>query len=136
MFDGKAKSWYSVVFWRIPLEDFYIKHMSMKLRLMSRRMAPQKSGEGRNGRNSVGFKPFSSSRGLPHTANKAMFCFAFGFSQAASAGGCVLRWQMCFERGRGWEVCLEIVYMLSLNFPRDCAPSNLGSKSGAVSSTL
>jgi len=39
--------------------------MNMKFRLMSRRMAPQKSGEGRNGRNSIGFKPFSSPNDYP-----------------------------------------------------------------------
>jgi len=47
MFDGKAQSWCGVVFRRILLEDSFITHMNMKFRLMRRRMAPQKSGEGR-----------------------------------------------------------------------------------------
>lgn len=44
----------------------------------------RKAEKGEAGENSVGFKPFSSSRGLPQIVIKTIFCFAFGFSQAAS----------------------------------------------------
>jgi hypothetical protein len=83
IFDVKPQCQRDVAFWKIPIEDSYIRHMNRKLRLITRRMAPHEKRR-KEKREQFGYS-WAILLLLTHFDNKALLCFTSTFSQRALA---------------------------------------------------